>query len=138
MSEALLSLTLLDGARSERIGEVTSVVAGDASGQFGVQAGHAEFVTMLEPGIFRYRTRRVPAWTFMAGAGGLLSCTERGTEVRIVSSRFLRGATPEALQAALDALLAREGRLRLSTRASQLRLVLAFHRMLQQLAQAPP
>jgi len=135
-----MTLTLLDGARILRIDDVASIVAADASGEFGLQPGHAELVTMLEPGLFRYRTSSQAEWTFGACLGGLASCAPVAghTDVRIVSSRILHGGQPEALQVQLDQALQRESSLRLSTRESHLQLDLALLRRLQQLAQTRP
>jgi hypothetical protein len=55
--------------------------------------------------------------------------------VHIVSTRILHGGEPEVLKSRLDELLQREGSLRVSTRESQLRMDLALHKRLQQLAQ---
>jgi F0F1-type ATP synthase epsilon subunit len=132
-----LTLVLLDGRQVTQLDDVVSLVATDGSGQFGVQAGHVALVTVLEPGLFRYRRVSRPAWTYGACVGGLLACLGHGdhTEVRIVSSRFLNGEQPEALQTALDAVLEQESSLRISTRESQLQLELALARRMQQLAQ---
>jgi F-type H+-transporting ATPase subunit epsilon len=140
MSPKTLKLTLLDGRAIERINQVTSLVAEDASGQFGVRPGHAAFVTMLEPGLFRWRTASRPAWFFGACTGGLLSCAtlQGSTEVRIVSGRFLQGAAAEPLIAQLDGLLRDECGLRLSTRESTLRLEIAFVRRMQELSRTAP
>ncbi len=138
MNAAVLTLTLLDGKSSLGMGDVASIVAADASGQFGLLPGHAPLVTVLEPGLFRYRRAGHTAWTFGASAGGLLMCgrcADQGTLVSIVSRRFLQGDEPEALQTKLDALLEREGVLRLSTRASREQLDLALYRRMQQLAE---
>ncbi|HYA76688.1 MAG TPA: F0F1 ATP synthase subunit epsilon [Burkholderiaceae bacterium] len=138
MNAATLTLRLLDGTSCVDVEDVTSLIAADASGEFGLLPGHAPLVTVLEPGLFRYRTTLHDDWLYGACAGGLLSCLrppERKTQVCIVSRRFLRGEEPEALQSQLDALLEREGMLRLSTRASRERLDLAFYKRLQELAQ---
>lgn len=138
MSARTFTLMLLDGRCIDRIAEVTSLVAEDASGQFGIEAGHEALITVLEPGLFRYRIATGDAWTYAACVGGLLSCAradDGGSDVRIVSSRFIRNASPEALQSSLDDLLARESNLRMSTRESQLRLDLALYKKMQQLAQ---
>lgn len=135
---SVMSLQLLDGRAAVRIDDATSLVAADASGQFGILPGHAPLVTVLEPGLFRYRRLGAPDWVFGACAGGLLSCARgatAGTEVRIVSRRFLQSAQPEALQQALARLLAREGALRLSTRESRGQLDLALYRRMQELAE---
>ncbi len=140
MSDAALLLILLDGMSSTRIEDVTSIVASDASGQFGLLPGHDALVTVLEPGLFRYRQARKAGWSFGACVGGLLRCSPtaaRETEVCIVSRRFLHGDQPEVLQSQLDELLEREGMLRVSTRVSRERLDLAFYKRMQQLSQTP-
>jgi len=99
----VLTLTLLDGVTALRIEGVASLVATDATGQFGLQPGHAPLLTVLEPGLFRYR--QGGDWTWAASAGGMLHCTRDagGTQVAVVSRRFVLGAEPEALQGQLDA-----------------------------------
>jgi F-type H+-transporting ATPase subunit epsilon len=132
-----LALILLDGREAARIDRVASLVAGDASGQFGVQPGHAALVTVIEPGLFRYRLVGSETWTWCASAGGMLSCQRDAgaTTVRIVSRRFLRGADAEWLQSQLEALLQREHSLRVTTRESRDQLDIAFYKRMQQLAQ---
>ena len=138
MSDAALCLILLDGTSSTCIEDVTSIVAADASGQFGLLPGHDALVTVLEPGLFRYREASKISWSYGACVGGLLSCSPgagRRTQVRIVSRRFLHGDEPELLQTQLAELLEREGMLRVSTRESRERLDLAFYKRIQQLSQ---
>lgn len=136
MSAATLVLTLLDGQSAVRIDDVVSIVATDASGQFGLLPGHVAIVTVLEPGLFSYRVAGRSKWTYGACAGGLLSCGLDGRAgVRIVSRRFLQGAAPEALQAQLDELLQRESTLRLSTTEIRAGLEIAFLKRVQELAQ---
>lgn len=137
MSAPSITLTLLDGRSSTRIEQVTSLVAQDASGQFGILPGHVALVTVLEPGLFRYRTGTDQTWSYGASAGGLLHCVPDGgtTQVRIVSRRFLLGDEPETLQAQLDDMLANERTLRLSTRDNVGQLDQAFYKRMQQLAQ---
>lgn len=140
MSRAALTmtLTLLDGQSSRVVEGVRSLMAADASGQFGVLPAHEALITVLEPGLFRYRLVDQPDWRYGACAGGLLSCADEqgATVVRIVSRRFLAGDEPEALLRQLDALLAGEQSLRLSLRESRGQLDLALMRRLQELAQA--
>jgi len=141
MNRAVLTLTLLDGKSSVRMDDVTSIVAADASGQFGLLPGHLGLVTVLEPGLFRYRRAQHCAWTFGACVGGLLICAKaagQAAQVRIVSRRFLQGEEPEALQTQLDELLERESVLRLSTRESREQLDLALYRRMQQLSETQP
>lgn len=137
---ATLTLTLLDGLHLDRVDDVASIVAADATGQFGLRPGHVHFVTVLEPGLFRYRTASRRSWMFGACVGGLLSCRPAAgrTDVRVVSGRILCGDDPDELQVHLDDVLRREGSLRVSARESQLRLDVALHRRLNQLTQARP
>lgn len=141
MNAAALTLILLDGKSSVRMDDVTSIVAADASGQFGLLPGHLALVTVLEPGLFRYCRSQHSAWAFGACVGGLLMCekaADHGTQVRVVSRRFLQGDEPEALQTQLDELLERESVLRLSTRESREQLDLALYRRMQQLSETQP
>ena len=50
---------------------VRSLVARDASGSFGIQAGHEDFMTALEFGLARYRTG-AGDWQYLALPGGIL------------------------------------------------------------------
>jgi len=133
------ALILLDGTTAVRVDGVTSLVAADDSGQFGIQPGHAPLVSVLEPGLFRYRVRP-QEWTYAACAGGLLRCSRNGgaTQVQIVSRRFVRDEQPLRLQARLDALLAAEATLRVSTRDSRDRIEQALQDRLRRLAEQTP
>lgn len=137
MTFAAFTLSLLDGHRTVSFADVTSLGAADASGEFGIQPGHADFITVIEPGLLRYRRVSAPDWSYAASVGGLLACerSTSATSVRIVSGRFLFGDEPEALLANLDALLTQEHALRVSTRESRMRLDLALVKRLQQLAE---
>ena len=140
MNSLSITLMLLDGRTTTCMERVTSLIAQDASGQFGILPGHAALVTVLEPGLFRYRMATGTVWSYGASAGGLLHCKREiaATRVRIVSRRFLLGDEPEALQTQLDELLAAQRTLRMSTRDRVRQLDQAFYKRLQQLAQAPP
>mgnify|MGYP001474819971 CR=1 FL=1 len=50
---------------------VRSLVARDASGSFGIQAGHEDFMTALEFGLARYRSG-ANDWQYLALPGGIL------------------------------------------------------------------
>lgn len=65
------TLRLCDASRSEQIDGATSFVGIDASGSFGILAGHARMITALAPGLSRFRVgeRR---WQYVASSGGLL------------------------------------------------------------------
>ncbi|WP_022980748.1 hypothetical protein [Ideonella sp. B508-1] len=137
------TLCLLDAQQVRRLAGVVRLLAEDAHGQFALWPRHEPQMTVLEPGLFRYRLAADAAdadWHCGACAGGLLrSAWEDGVQaVRIVSSRFLVDADAATLLQRLDALLAADQRLRLSTREEHLQLDLALMRRLQQLAQTAP
>ncbi|HEC17635.1 MAG TPA: F0F1 ATP synthase subunit epsilon [Sedimenticola sp.] len=64
-------LRLQDATRSEEIGDVTSFVGEDASGSFGILAGHARMMTTLVTGLARFRTGG-DAWRYLALPGAVL------------------------------------------------------------------
>lgn len=129
------ALSLLDGRTAQRIAGLASLVAADASGAFGVLPRHEDFVTVLEPGLLRWRRTDAAAgdWRWAACTGGLLRVA--AGEVTIVSRRFVQDGGPEALQRGLDDLMARESALRISTRESRAQLDAALLKRLQQLAE---
>ena len=65
------TLLLLDATRCEEIQNVTSFVGEDASGSFGILAGHARMMTSLVTGLARFRVGR-DAWQYLAMPGGVL------------------------------------------------------------------
>lgn len=65
------TLFLHDATRSQRIDSVTSFIGEDASGSFGILAGHARFMTALNFGLMRFR-RGEERWQYAAVPGGLL------------------------------------------------------------------
>lgn len=69
MSTFTLHLHSMTAARA--VTGVRSLVARDASGSFGIQAGHEDFMTALEFGLARYRTG-ADDWQYLALPGGIL------------------------------------------------------------------
>lgn len=65
------TLHLHDARGHERIDGVTSFVASDESGSFGLMAGHAPFMTSLQFGLARFRATGGP-WEYIAVPGALL------------------------------------------------------------------
>ena len=59
------TLKLQDATREEEISGVTSFIAEDASGSFGILAGHARLMTTLGIGLARFRTGE-SAWRYLA------------------------------------------------------------------------
>lgn len=132
-----LRLDLLDGRRIRQIDGVVSLIAADASGQFGVLPGHRPLVTVLAPGLLRYRVAGAAPddWRWAATVGDTLRCADGC--IAIVSRRILGDDTsaPEALQTELDAVLHEEQTWRESARTSQGRIETALYQRLQQLAE---
>lgn len=65
------TLRLQDATRSEDITNVTSFVGEDASGSFGVLAGHARMMTSLIIGLARFRIGE-DGWKYLAMPGAVL------------------------------------------------------------------
>ena len=65
------TLVLLGATQTEKIEGVTSFVAEDASGSFGILAGHARIITTLVFGLARFRVGDEP-WQYLALPGGAL------------------------------------------------------------------
>lgn len=64
-------LRLQDAVQAEEITGVTSFVGEDASGSFGILAGHARMVTSLIIGLARFRTGE-DDWRYLALPGAVL------------------------------------------------------------------
>lgn len=65
---------------------ITSFIGEDASGSFGLQAGHARFMTVLEFGLARFKAAD-DDWQYLALPGGLLDFSPAG--LWIGTRRFL-------------------------------------------------
>ena len=65
------TLRLQDATHAEEIAGVTSFVGEDASGSFGVLAGHARMMTSLIIGLARFRVGN-EAWQYLALPGAVL------------------------------------------------------------------
>lgn len=64
------TLKLLDATRSEQIPDVVSFVGEDASGSFGLLAGHSRFLTSLVIGLARFRLAGSD-WKYLALPGAV-------------------------------------------------------------------
>lgn len=65
------SMRLQDATQAEEIAGVTSFVGVDASGSFGILAGHARMMTSLVTGLARFRCGE-GAWRYLALPGAVL------------------------------------------------------------------
>ena len=65
------SLRLQDATHAEVVKDVTSFVAQDGSGSFGIQAGHARIMATLSFGLARFKTG-TSDWRYLALPGAVL------------------------------------------------------------------
>jgi len=106
----VFTLELNDAAGSERIDEVACFVGEDASGSFGILAGHARMLTALVTGLARFRAAD-GGWTYLALPGGVLYF--RDQRLTISTRRYLLDRDYRRISAALQRhLLAEEDQLR--------------------------
>lgn len=100
------TLALYDAMHAERIRGVTSFVGEDASGSFGILAGHARMMTSLVIGLARFRIGD-DTWQYLALPGALLyfhaNVLTLSTRRYLVDDDYMR--ISQALQ---DQLLAEE------------------------------
>jgi len=103
------SLRLQDATHTERIDGVTSFVGEDASGSFGILAGHARMMTALAFGLARFRIGAMP-WRYLALPGALLYFREN--RLFICTRHYLMDDDYERISGALqDQLVAEEEQL---------------------------
>jgi F-type H+-transporting ATPase subunit epsilon len=93
------TLLLQDAAHTERIKDVTSFVGEDASGSFGILAGHARLMTSLLFGLARFRIDQNP-WQYLALPGAVLYF--RDNELSISTRRYLIDDDYERISSALQ------------------------------------
>lgn len=80
------TLNLLASTQSEHFENVQSFVGEDASGYFGVQANHIDFMTVLVFGLARFRLQN-NVWQYLALPSGLASF--QANELTISTRYFL-------------------------------------------------
>ena len=102
-------LHLQSGTQYERIDDAVSFIATDASGSFGIQAGHARIMTALTIGLARFRTSD-DAWRYLALPGAVLYFADN--ELYINTKRYLHDAEYKRISESWrEALLAEEEKL---------------------------
>lgn len=99
------TLRLADAARTETVEGVTSFVGEDASGAFGIQAGHERFVTCLAFGLARFRAGEGP-WTYLAVPGAVLRYADG--VLTVSTRRYLTDPDFGRISAALGEVLLKE------------------------------
>jgi len=96
---------LQDATRYERIERVESFVGTDASGSFGIQAGHERLMTSLVFGLARYRVAGEP-WQYIALPRALLYMLTG--ELYVSARRYFRDPDYRRMSEALTAQLRSE------------------------------
>lgn len=125
------SMHLQSASQYERLDDVVSFVGEDASGSFGILAGHARMITVLNYGLARYRAGS-GEWVFVAIPGGVLYA--RDGQLFISTRRFFKDTDYSRISGELlDALMLEEQGLR-ATRDSLERLEREMFRRLRELA----
>lgn len=100
------AMLVSDASRTLRLDGVCSFVGEDASGSFGIQAGHARFMTCLGFGLARFR-HDVGEWRYLAMPGGVLYFAE--DRLQLSTRRFLLDEDyAHIVEALQDQLLAEE------------------------------
>jgi F-type H+-transporting ATPase subunit epsilon len=103
------TLLLQDAAGSERIDGVEVFIGEDASGSFGILAGHVRMMTTLVVGLARFR-RVESDWQYLAMPGGVLYF--RDDTLALSTRRYLRDSDYLRISSALrEQLLAEEEQL---------------------------
>ena len=93
------TLLLQDATHTEQINDVASFVGEDASGSFGILAGHARLMTSLLFGLARFRIEEKP-WQYLALPGAVLYFKDN--ELSISTRRYLIDDNYERISAALQ------------------------------------
>jgi len=103
-------LHLQSATQYERVSDVVSFVGADASGSFGILAGHERMISTLGFGLARCRTAD-EKWQYIAMPGAVLYFV--GAELTVSTRRYLRGPDYASMSGALhEQLLAEEEKLR--------------------------
>ena len=103
------TLRLQDARRAEEFSAVRSFVGEDATGSFGILAGHARMATVLVVGLARFRTEAEP-WRYVATPGALVYF--RDNALMLSTRRYICDPDYTRISAALrEELLVEEERL---------------------------
>ena len=90
---------LRSATQYERVERVASFVGRDASGSFGVLAGHTRMIARLAFGLMQFR-RLGEDWEYVAVPGGVLYFVDNA--LQLMTRRYLRDADYGRLSSALE------------------------------------
>lgn len=99
------AMHLQSATQYERVESVTMFVGEDASGSFGIMAGHHRMMTPLQFGLARFHTED-GEWQFLALPGGLLYFVDN--ELFLNTRHYLRDWDCARITQALEQQLRRE------------------------------
>jgi F-type H+-transporting ATPase subunit epsilon len=99
------TLHLQSGGQYEKIDDVVSFSGSDASGSFGIMAGHERMMSVLDFGLARF-CMTDGAQHYLALPGGVLYFVEN--ELFISTRRYVRGDDYATVAAAISGVLAQE------------------------------
>lgn len=104
------TLHIQSSTQYSRVEELICFVGADISGSFGILAGHARMMTVLNYGLARYRLQNGD-WYYLAFPGGVLYCLNN--QLYISTRRFLSDTNYQRISAGLlEQLLAEEAELK--------------------------
>jgi F-type H+-transporting ATPase subunit epsilon len=93
------ALQLYDAAQEQRITGVTAFIGEDASGNFGIRANHARFMTTLVFGLARFRQDEED-WQYLALPGAVLYFNNN--ELTLSTRRFMVDTDLDRISALLE------------------------------------
>ena len=97
---ATFRLLLNDMSQALQFDDVISFVGRDASGSFGLQAGHEAFVTCLQPGLARFRDQQ-EQWHYIAQPGAVVLF--QNNQLHLSATQMLVSSDRDSLVAKMDA-----------------------------------
>lgn len=100
------TLLIASATRQAQFDDVISFVGSDASGQFGLMAGHVPMATVLDFGLARFRCTTHEGWRFLALPGGTLRFARN--VLAIAARSYVVGEDLATVRTTLDEQLARE------------------------------
>jgi F-type H+-transporting ATPase subunit epsilon len=98
------ALDLLDSRGADRFGDVVQFIAADASGSFGVLAGHARLVAVLRYGLARF-VDAAGRWRYLAVPGGVVSFADN--RLTLATVRYFLGEDRARILRELEAQMAK-------------------------------
>ena len=124
-------LLLQDSTHQLQEGRAISFVGRDASGRFGIQAGHEPFLTCLEPGLARFRNDG-GVWQYIAQPGAVLRFHQQ--RLQLITTQFVVSEDRAALLSLLESDWQQAAHTRQLARRNQVQIEQALARKLWQMS----